>query len=83
LTRKFKLAADVDLAAISRACPKTLSGADLYALAADAWMVALKRRIAELEGSGHLEEDGPDAAGTAVLKLDGSSMKEVSCSYCM
>jgi len=34
LTRKFSLSADVDLAALSAACPPQLTGADLYALCA-------------------------------------------------
>lgn len=56
LTRKFSLAADVDLSAVAAACPPTLSGADLYALCADAWMVALKQRIAAIEASGSHQE---------------------------
>ena len=43
LTRKFLLEPDVDLAAVARECMATFTGADLYALAADAWMNALKR----------------------------------------
>lgn len=46
LSRKFRLAADVDLAEVAQCCPPQLTGADLYALCADAWMVALKRRLA-------------------------------------
>ncbi len=49
MTRKFALGGDVDLADVSRRCAPQLTGADLYALCADAWMVALKRRIAEQE----------------------------------
>lgn len=52
LTRKFQLAPDVDLQALAQACPPTLTGADLYALCADAWMVALKRRIQQAEAAG-------------------------------
>lgn len=66
LTRKFDLAPDVDLAAIAAACPPTLTGADLYALAADAWMLALRRSIAvEVAGGmeGLLNEAGGLAAG--------------------
>ncbi|KAK9789367.1 hypothetical protein WJX73_003724 [Symbiochloris irregularis] len=47
LTRKFALAPDVDLAAVARECAVTFTGADLYALAADAWMLALKRTAAD------------------------------------
>ncbi len=52
LTRKFHLEPDVELAQVAAACPPTLTGADLYALCADAWMVALKRRIQQAEASG-------------------------------
>ncbi|KAG2428807.1 hypothetical protein HXX76_011507 [Chlamydomonas incerta] len=50
LTRKFCMAQDVDLPAVAAACPTTLSGADLYALCADAWMGAMQRHIRALEG---------------------------------
>jgi hypothetical protein len=56
LTRKFKLCADVDLAGLARACPPTLSGADLYALCADAWMLTLKRHIAHDSTDGEAAE---------------------------
>ncbi|KAK9832032.1 hypothetical protein WJX81_000155 [Elliptochloris bilobata] len=48
LTRKFALAADVDLGAVAAECAPTFTGADLYALAADAWTAALYRSAAEV-----------------------------------
>ena len=57
LTRKFKLDDDVDLVVISERCPLQLTGADLYALCADAWMNALKRKIEEGEIEGGFESD--------------------------
>ena len=48
LTRKFKLAPSVDLDAVARECVPTYTGADLYALCADAWMAGLKRLVAEV-----------------------------------
>ena len=48
LTRKFKLVPTVDLDAVARECAPTYTGADLYALCADAWMAGLKRIIAEV-----------------------------------
>lgn len=42
LTRKFNLAQDVNLEEISALCSDLFTGADLYALCADAWMVAMK-----------------------------------------
>ena len=53
LTRKFTLAADVDLADLARRCPLQLTGADMYALCADAWMNGLKRLVAVRRGFGY------------------------------
>lgn len=64
LTRKFDLAKDVDLTAVSEACPVTLTGADLYALCADAWMGALKDAIAKLEGLGESKADSGAPSST-------------------
>ena len=46
LTRRFNLATDVALPELARRCPARYTGADLYALCADAWMRAVKRRLA-------------------------------------
>ncbi len=46
LTRKFRMAPDVQLLPVTAACPATASGADLYGLAADAWTIALRRTLA-------------------------------------
>lgn len=46
LTRKFKVE-DVDLKAIADKCQSRMTGADLYALCSDAWMMAFKRAIEE------------------------------------
>ena len=48
LTRKFKLAPTVDLDAVARECAPTYTGADLYALCADAWMAGLKRTVGQV-----------------------------------
>jgi ATP-dependent 26S proteasome regulatory subunit len=51
LTRKFTLGSDVDLARVVERIPDPplLSGADLYAFAADAWLHAAKRTVSTLE----------------------------------
>jgi SpoVK/Ycf46/Vps4 family AAA+-type ATPase len=67
LTRKFCMARDVDLTAIAADCPEAFTGADMYALCSDAWMAALKRRIAA------------EAAGTA----DGGAVRELYPSTCV
>ena len=46
LTRKFVLSPSVVLTQIANSCPETLTGADLYALCADAWMAGLRRLTA-------------------------------------
>ncbi|ESQ36631.1 hypothetical protein EUTSA_v10006717mg [Eutrema salsugineum] len=47
LTRKFKLSEDVSLYSVAKKCPSTFTGADMYALCADAWFQAAKRKIQE------------------------------------
>jgi ATPase family associated with various cellular activities (AAA) len=51
LTRKFQLDSNVDLLSVLDTVPEPplLTGADLYALAADAWLLGAKRTIDELE----------------------------------
>ncbi|CAF2052268.1 unnamed protein product [Brassica napus] len=44
LTRKFKLSEDVSLYLVAKKCPSTFTGADMYALCADAWFQAAKRK---------------------------------------
>ena len=48
LTRKFSLGADVDLARVIARCGAALTGADMYALAAEAASAALERRAGEI-----------------------------------
>lgn len=45
LTRKFKLHEDVSLYSIAKKCPQNFTGADMYALCADAWFHAAKRKV--------------------------------------
>ncbi|KAH9329780.1 hypothetical protein KI387_001888, partial [Taxus chinensis] len=45
LTRKFKLHENVSLSAIAKRCPPNFTGADTYALCADAWLQAVKRKV--------------------------------------
>tara|TARA_B100000795_G_scaffold115305_1_gene85634 strand:+ start:88 stop:504 length:417 start_codon:yes stop_codon:yes gene_type:complete len=48
LTRKFSLAADVSLPALAERCSLRFSGADFYALCADALMRAIREQAAAL-----------------------------------
>ncbi|XWS31679.1 hypothetical protein CRYUN_Cryun23aG0096700 [Craigia yunnanensis] len=45
LTRKFRLQEDVSLYSIAKRCPPNFTGADMYALCADAWFHAAKRKV--------------------------------------
>ncbi|KAL2345390.1 hypothetical protein Fmac_006675 [Flemingia macrophylla] len=45
LTRKFKLHEDVSLYSIAKKCPPNFTGADMYALCADAWFHAAKCKV--------------------------------------
>ncbi|TPX47190.1 hypothetical protein SeLEV6574_g02797 [Synchytrium endobioticum] len=45
LTRKFKLAPDLDLHKVAQGCPFNYTGADFYALCSDAMLKAMVRKI--------------------------------------
>jgi len=49
LTRKFRLEPGVNLSLLAEQCPFTFSGADFYALCADAMLKAMSRKAMELE----------------------------------
>ena len=49
LTRKFVMAEDIDLAQVAERLPFTYTGADLYALCADAMLKAMMRRARAVE----------------------------------
>jgi SpoVK/Ycf46/Vps4 family AAA+-type ATPase len=61
LTRKFRLAPDVDLRAVAARCAASMTGADMYALAAEAASAALERRAGEIGA-----EIGTRARGSAI-----------------
>ncbi|KAK6115023.1 hypothetical protein DH2020_007292 [Rehmannia glutinosa] len=60
LTRKFKLHEDVSLYEIALKCPSNFTGADMYALCADAWFHAAKRKVL-YDDSESSPPDKPDA----------------------
>lgn len=67
LTRKFKLHEDVSLYTIATKCPPNFTGADMYALCADAWFLAAKRRVLNAEP----ESSNPDNdADSIVVEYD-------------
>ena len=51
LTRKFKLHPDLELARVAEQCPFHYTGADFYALCADALLKAMSRKAEELEAT--------------------------------
>lgn len=64
LARKFTLEGDVELAAVAAACPRQFTGADMYALCADAWMSAFKRHVASPRAG------AADAADAVVVRQE-------------
>jgi ATP-dependent 26S proteasome regulatory subunit len=44
-TRKYKLHKNVSLLSVAQRCPPNFTGADIYALCADAWFHAAKRSV--------------------------------------
>ncbi|CAK8543058.1 unnamed protein product [Lathyrus sativus] len=67
LTRKFKLHEDVSLYSIAKKCPPNFTGADMYALCADAWFRAAKRRVLNADS----ESSNPDnEANSIVVEYD-------------
>jgi len=49
LTRKFRLDPALDLSRVARACPFNFTGADFYALCADALLKAMTRKAQEID----------------------------------
>lgn len=49
LTRKFRLAPDLDLREVAEKCSFNLTGADFYALCSDALLNAMTRKAEDLE----------------------------------
>ncbi|KAH6811136.1 peroxin 6 [Perilla frutescens var. frutescens] len=60
LTRKFILHEDVSLYEIALKCPPNFTGADMYALCADAWFHAAKRKVSVDDSNSH-PPDQPEA----------------------
>ncbi|KZV21542.1 peroxisome biogenesis protein 6 [Dorcoceras hygrometricum] len=60
LTRKFKMHEHVSLYEIAQKCPPNFTGADMYALCADAWFRAAKNKVLGT-GSNSSLNDQPDS----------------------
>ncbi|XP_041004972.1 peroxisome biogenesis protein 6 isoform X2 [Juglans microcarpa x Juglans regia] len=61
LTRKFKLHQDVSLYSIAKKCPPNFTGADMYALCADAWFHAAKRKVLGVDSDSSHTDDQADS----------------------
>jgi len=62
---RFNISKDFNMDEFVDKCPFTLSGADFYALASDAMLNAVKRKIQSLN------------AGTRTLTLDCSNLNDI------
>ncbi|PON96624.1 Spastin [Trema orientale] len=61
LTRKFKLHQDISLYSIAKKCPPNFTGADMYALCADAWFNAAKRKVSSSDSDSSSMDDQVDS----------------------
>ncbi|OMO50614.1 hypothetical protein CCACVL1_30346 [Corchorus capsularis] len=76
LTRKFRLHEDVSLYFIAKRCPPNFTGADMYALCADAWFHAAKRKALSSDS----ESSSTDQADSIIIEYDDfmKVLKELS-----
>lgn len=81
LTRKFKLHENISLLSIAKKCPPNFTGADMYALCADAWFHAAKRKVISSDSSSSIN-DQDDAV---IVEYDDfvEVLKELSPSLSM
>ncbi|KAF3627382.1 Peroxisome biogenesis protein 6 [Capsicum annuum] len=61
LTRKFKLKEDISLLSIAKRCPPNFTGADMYALCADAWFHAAKCKALASDSDSPSSDDQDDS----------------------
>nr|CAD1818708.1 unnamed protein product [Ananas comosus var. bracteatus] len=77
LTRKFQLHKDVSLLSVAKMCPPNFTGADMYALCADAWFHAAKLKVV----SNH-SADSPNSeekSNSVVVEFDDFVKNSWSC----
>ncbi|XXG74550.1 hypothetical protein AAC387_Pa07g3243 [Persea americana] len=67
LTRKFRLHDNVSLLSIAKKCLPNFTGADMYALCADAWFHAAKRKASSQHQDSSSQDEEPDSV---VVELD-------------
>jgi peroxin-6 len=74
LTRKFRLDPALDLMRVARACPFNFTGADFYALCADALLKAMTRKAQEIDAR-------IGASITLVPTIENGKLNFFGCSY--
>ncbi|RLM73074.1 peroxisome biogenesis protein 6 [Panicum miliaceum] len=67
-TRKYKLHKNVSLLSVAQRCPPNFTGADIYALCADAWFHAAKRSVKTFETDPSRSNDA--SAEEVVVEID-------------
>ncbi|KAF8650008.1 hypothetical protein HU200_064170 [Digitaria exilis] len=67
-TRKYKLHKNVSLLSVAQRCPPNFTGADIYALCADAWFHAAKRSVKTFETDSSKNDDA--SAEQVIVEID-------------
>ncbi|RCV35421.1 hypothetical protein SETIT_7G238600v2 [Setaria italica] len=67
-TRKYKLHKNVSLLSVAQRCPPNFTGADIYALCADAWFHAAKRSVKTFETDTSRSNDA--SAEEVIVEID-------------
>ncbi|XP_062226738.1 peroxisomal ATPase PEX6 [Phragmites australis] len=71
-TRKYKLHENVSLLSVAQRCPPNFTGADIYALCADAWFHAAKRTVKTFETDPSRSNDA--GAEEVIVEIDDFMM---------
>ncbi|KAK3143703.1 hypothetical protein QOZ80_4AG0303840 [Eleusine coracana subsp. coracana] len=71
-TRKYKLHDNVSLLSVAQRCPPNFTGADIYALCADAWFHAAKRSVQVLETDPSRNKEA--SADEVIVEIDDFMM---------
>ncbi|GAA6020420.1 hypothetical protein JCM10207_002101 [Rhodosporidiobolus poonsookiae] len=79
LTRKFKLAPEMDLARVAEKCPFNYTGADFYALCSDAMLKAMTRKAWKVDAKiAELNSKPPYSTGAAPLLTPQYYLAEIA-----
>ena len=70
ITKKFNFDVNCNLESIESNCPRNLTGADFYGLCSNAYLNALKRKIAQLESLNEFSSETSNETGVKVCLND-------------